>query len=319
MLLSSGMTRTLRLWPLVVLVLTVGGQAPVFRSVGAQEASGKVGPSAGGKVAPDSNEEKTNSAAVPRSKLQVQKDLVFHEVADEEVAADFYRPSGEKVVPLVVMIHGGGWISGDKWNVLDHAKELARNGMAVLAINYRLAPDHRYPAQLEDCRKALAWAAQRASDWSVDCERVGLWGYSAGGQLAAMLATDSPETHPVKIRCLVAGGAPSDLTYIPEQSNVLAMVFGGSRKELPEVYKNASPIYRLNANCPPALLFHGTKDLLVPFDASVRFQKRAKEVGVECQLIPIEGQGHLVTFLHPKGRNSAIEFLSKHLQAEPNP
>jgi triacylglycerol lipase len=109
------------------------------------------------------------------------------------------------------------------------------------------------------------------------------------------------------------------LTYIPEKSNVLAMVFGGSRKDLPDVYKNASPIYRLSAQCPPALLFHGTKDLLVPFDTSVRFQERAKEVGMECELIPIEGQGHLVTFLHPKGRSSAIEFLSKYLQAEPVP
>jgi triacylglycerol lipase len=134
-----------------------------------------------------------------------------------------------------------------------------------------------------------------------------------------MLATDAPETHPVKIRCLVAGGAPNDLTYIPELSKVLAMVFGGSRKELPEVYQNASPIFRLNAQCPPAMLFHGTKDLLVPYDTSVRFQERAKEVGVECQLIPIEGQGHLVTFLHPKGRSSAIEFLSKYLKAEPLP
>jgi acetyl esterase/lipase len=319
MLYFLSQSRTPLLRPLVALILSVVGQVPSSPSLIAQEASETVSQSVEGKTLSDATEGPVNPVSVPRSKLKVQKDLVFHEVAEEEVAADFYRPAGEKVVPLVVMIHGGGWISGDKWNVIDHAKELARNGMAVLAINYRLAPDHRYPAQLEDCRKALAWAAQRAGDWSVDCDRVGLWGYSAGGQLASMLATDAPETHPVKIRCLVAGGAPNDLTYIPEQSNVLAMVFGGSRKELPEVYKNASPIYRLNAKCPPALLFHGTKDLLVPFDTSVRFQERAKEVGVQCELIPIEGQGHLVTFLHPKGRSSAIEFLSKYLKAEPMP
>jgi len=319
MLHSLNRFRTSLLWPFVALLLAVEGQTQVSRFLFAQEPPALAGQSADVKILPDATEGQPTPVSVPRSKLQVQKDLVFHEVADEEVAADFYRPAGDRVLPLVVMIHGGGWISGDKWNVIDHAKELARNGMAVLAINYRLAPDHRYPAQLEDCRKALAWAAQRASDWSVDCDRVGLWGYSAGGQLASMLATDAPETHPVKIRCLVAGGAPNDLTYIPEQSNVLAMVFGGSRKELPEVYKNASPIYRLNAQCPPALLFHGTKDLLVPFDTSVRFQERAKEVGVDCELIPIEGQGHLVTFLHPKGRSSAIEFLSKYLKAEPMP
>jgi|694.fasta_scaffold01978_12 acetyl esterase/lipase len=319
MLHSLNRFRTSLLWPFVALLLAVEGQTQVSRFLFAQEPPALAGQSADVKILPDATEGQPTPVSVPRSKLQVQKDLVFHEVADEEVAADFYRPAGDRVLPLVVMIHGGGWISGDKWNVIDHAKELARNGMAVLAINYRLAPDHRYPAQLEDCRKALAWAAQRADEWSVDCQRVGLWGYSAGGQLASMLATDAPETHPVKIRCLVAGGAPNDLTYIPEQSKVLAMVFGGSRKELPEVYQNASPIFRLNAQCPPAMLFHGTKDLLVPYDTSVRFQERAKEVGVECQLIPIEGQGHLVTFLHPKGRSSAIEFLSKYLKAEPLP
>ncbi len=172
--------------------------------------------------------------------IRIERNVAFHQVDGQKISADLYRPVGDEKLPGVVMIHGGGWVGGDKWNVVDHAAELAEAGFVVMAVNYRLSPAVKWPCHLEDCQKGLLWLVEHSLDWHVDTQRIGTWGYSAGAQLALLLALD-PKPDLPKITACVAGGAPCDLSFVPEQSSMLASIFGGTREALPERYRDASP------------------------------------------------------------------------------
>ncbi|GAK32708.1 putative lipase/esterase LipN [Iodidimonas nitroreducens] len=112
---------------------------------------------------------------------------------DGPIGARFYRPAGpvatERAIPLVVFFHGGGWAMGD----LDSYHELAgdlcdRSGVALLSVDYRLAPEHPFPAGLHDCIDSLRWVVRHASMLGIDPARLGVMGDSAGGNLAAVVA-----------------------------------------------------------------------------------------------------------------------------------
>ncbi len=248
--------------------------------------------------------------------ITVLRDLVFREVDGVAVKADVYRPANDLEYPLVVMIHGGAWSSGDKWNLLNHCHEMARSGLVAVSINYRLAPVHRYPAQIDDCREALKWASRNASQWHADPERVAVWGYSAGAQLAALLITN-PQPGEPQLSAAVLGGAPCEFSFVPKSSRVLSPVMGGTQRELPEVYRSASPLVFASADACPTFFFHGTTDAIVPPSSSRLLYQRLQTLGVECEYYAVEGHGHLVSFFDPHARRLAIEFLQKHILASP--
>ena len=243
------------------------------------------------------------------------RDLVYRRVDGEKVTADIFRPANDEVRPVVLMIHGGAWSSGDKWHLHDHARELAQEGYVAVSINYRLAPQHKITEQIEDCRAALEWVGSAAEKYKMDSSRIAIWGYSAGAHLACILATQ-PSAHSPSVVAVVAGGAPCDFSNIPEDSQVLSMVMGGSRKQLPQLYHDVSPLNFVSAKCPPTLFFHGSTDLIVPAATSRRMHEALKESGVETEYLTIEGKGHLTTFLDGSARRKAIEFLNKYLPSD---
>jgi triacylglycerol lipase len=249
--------------------------------------------------------------------LRVQRDLEYRRVDGQGVLADLYRPDDDQIYPLVLMVHGGAWSSGDKWNLADHARELAQAGFVVLSINYRLAPKYQMPEQIADCRAALAWAAAQAPQWKADAQRICLWGYSAGAHLSAWLATDRQPGQPA-IRCVVAGGAPCDFEFIPPDSSALAHVMGGTRQRLPESYTQASPLTHASADSPPFFFFHGSADLLVPPESSRKLYERLRSLGVEAEYLTVQNMGHLLTFLNNSARRQAIDYLRKHTSEEAN-
>lgn len=242
---------------------------------------------------------------------RVERDLEFRRVGDTVVRADLYRPDDEATYPLVLMIHGGAWTAGDKGHLADHARELAQAGFVAVSINYRLAPQFPMPDQIADCRAALTWAVAQAPRWRADVTRLSLWGYSAGAHLAAWMATE-PQAGEPAIRCVVAGGAPCDFSFIAPDSNVLAHVFGGTPRQYPERYANASPLNHASSSAPPFFFFHGTSDLLVPTDSSRQLYDRLQGLGVDTEYYAVDNRGHMLTFIDPTARRRAIEFLRKH-------
>ncbi len=252
-----------------------------------------------------------NKSEIP---LRIEREIIFTEGDGYQSAADLYRPASDEVCPVVIMIHGGAWISGDKWHVADHARQMAKKGFVVMAINYRLSPKHKWPAHLDDCFAALSWMSKHASEWKADIDRVGTWGYSAGAQLALLTALNSRPDLP-KVRAVVAGGAPCDLTFIPENTKALATVLGGTRAEVPDRYRDASPISFVTNQAPPVYFFHGDDDFLVPLSNSIRMHESLLAKGIDTVHRTIVGKGHLIAFLDQQSRLEAIEFLEKFLKS----
>ncbi len=150
--------------------------------------------------------------------------------------------------PTVLLIHGGGWREGSWRDFESFGPQLSRRGLMVAAMNYRLAPEHPWPAQIEDVLAAVSFLRSQLTD----PDRISLWGHSAGGHLAMMAALMKPEW----VRSVVAVGAPTDLRQMhPDEVNG---VFDGVTLE------SASPAALQCDSSPPMLLVHGEHDRVCP-------------------------------------------------------
>ena len=125
-----------------------------------------------------------------------EKNVVYGEAGGKPLLLDIYRPAGPKTIrPGVILIHGGGWVEGDKSVMREMANSLTKAGYVAISVGYRLAKDDdsRYPAQVDDVRRAVRWVRANANRVGVDPNRLGAFGPSAGGHLVAMLGTtDEP-------------------------------------------------------------------------------------------------------------------------------
>lgn len=206
--------------------------------------------------------------------------------------ADLYLPDDKRKAPypVLLLIHGGAWHKGDKQSMAKAGEMLADRGFAALAINYRLAPQFRYPAPVEDAQEALRWLKANAGRHRLDMARVGVWGYSAGAHLAALLAAQPLMTDVPELRVVVAGSAPTDLRQNP-QASVRAFL-GATPDEQPALYEEASPVTRVHPGLPAYLLYYGSADTLVAPSHSEGFASRLKEAGIPVRVIRIEGADH---------------------------
>ncbi len=229
--------------------------------------------------------------------------------------------------PVVILIHGGGWMTGSKWTMQPHAMMLAEQGVAAVSINYRLAPTHPFPSQVDDVRQAYAWVVSQSERWNLDATRIALYGYSAGAHLACMIGTlaDEPlETQqatsllpsdhpllskPVRPIAIVGGGTPCDFQNVPAESAMFSYFLKGTRHQYPELYRLASPLALVSANDVPVFLYHGTEDSMVPFEPCDQFCQAHRKLQLDTQLLRIEKQGHLLTFIDEKARRSATQYL----------
>ncbi len=157
--------------------------------------------------------------------------------------------------PAVLLLHGGGWRHGSPDDFTAFAPMLARRGLMVGAVRYRLAPDHAWPAPLDDVLAAIDFMRGQ----QIDPTRLALWGHSAGGQLAMMAGLLRPE----HVRCVVALGAPTDLAWTEEA-------------ELFPDPADASPLHRPEVP-PPTLMVHGTLDRVVPVQQARDYATRHPE------------------------------------------
>lgn len=178
------------------------------------------------------------------------------------------QPNSQSRNPTLIVIYGGAWRSGSPKSNSQFNRYLAGQGYTVIAIDYRHAPQYRFPAQLIDVETALKFIWDHAAEYEVDLGRVALLGRSAGAHLA-MLAGYSSE---LPIRAVVNYYGPVDLVkgyYDPPQPDpidttaVLQTFIGGSPAEYPDLYRQASPIYAVKSGLPPTLLIYGGRDHVV--------------------------------------------------------
>jgi acetyl esterase/lipase len=248
--------------------------------------------------------------------LETHKNVVYAAPAEGvRLELDVYvsNSSVDEHRPAVLLIHGGGWSSGSKLDMARTARQLASRGFAVFAINYRLAPQFVFPAQLEDCAAAVNWIRENADAYRVDPKKIGAFGYSAGGHLAALLGVTQHGRD--ALQCVVAGGGVYDFQSVPEHCGELSYWLGGSRCKFGEWYREASPLAHVNAqtNRMPYLFFHGEKDTVCPITTVEPMAAKLRDVcGCHAEVVLVEG-GHLAAALDHDCISAAVDFLGRHL------
>jgi len=253
------------------------------------------------------------------SSYQIRRDQVFTPPGwPAALLADVYVPEGEGPFPAVLVIHGGGWESGDRAQVKGLAERIARRGYVAVNTTYRLAPGAIFPAQLQDVQQAVLWMRAQAATYRIDPTRIGAFGYSAGAHLAALLGgigEAGPLGQPgAAIKAVVAGGTPTDLSKWPA-GKLVPQFIGGNRSQKPAEYRAASPVSYVNAGDPPVFLYHGGADALVPIDHAEDYQKLLAAADVPNELFVLRGRGHILAFLTDgPAVDAALTFLDRHLR-----
>ncbi|MFK7766445.1 MAG: alpha/beta hydrolase fold domain-containing protein [Mariniblastus sp.] len=269
---------------------------------------------------------KPKEARKPKLKFIKNGGVVFKKTAEYELKCDVYVPEGDGPFPAILAVHGGFWRAGSKVAMLRHAWRMARAGYVVVAINYRHAPKYPFPAQIHDCKHAVRWMKENKSTYKIDADRIGAFGYSAGGHLAALLGTteatdglEGPvesghEEYSTRVKVVAAGGAPFEFSWISENSPVLMYWLGGTKKQKPKTFRAASPMTFVTPDDPPFYLFHGQSDFVVPRDTAKNMHNRLLAVGIESKYDVAKGSGHVATFSDLTWMNNAIVFFDKHLK-----
>ena len=261
---------------------------------------------------------------------EVQRDIEYGQVKGISLRLDVEPAEGKGPFPVAILVHGGGWSSGDKsgsnhpgdsaditpWFGMVHSA-----GFTWFSINYRLAPANPWPADIDDVSTAIRWVKAHAPEYRGDPRRIVLLGHSAGGHLVCYAGT-----HPARgaeVNAVVGFAPPTDLfSDTPTKDGVpqsLQRLFGLPKALTPDaltVLRAASPVEYIMPRLPPFLLVHGTMDKTVRFSMSLDFQARMRAAGNCCDLIPVEGAPHsmmLWSAKDPSYQAKVVEWLRRRM------
>jgi acetyl esterase/lipase len=261
--------------------------------------------------------------AVDRSqaadKVEVKSDIAYYQGngADKiKHKLDLYLPKGKTKFPVVVFVHGGAWIFGDKrfFGVHEAVGEMfARHGIGAAVISYRLSPWVKHPEHVKDVARAFAWVRQNIKKHGGRPDQMFLCGHSAGGHLVSLLATDESYLKAEGLALKhIKGVMPISGVYaIPD--NFFNETFGTD----PKVRKQAGPINQVRAGCPPFLIIYASKDYPWCDTLSKTFCKALKAKKVPAETLEIKKRNHIsiLTQIKHEGDPCAkalVDFVAKH-------
>jgi acetyl esterase/lipase len=245
----------------------------------------------------------------------VRRDVTYCTAGGVELKMDIFPPTVPDTAPapVIVYVHGGGWTSGDKsWieRVINPAYFTAR-GYLVGAVNYRLAPRFKWPAQIEDVKCAVRYLRANAASLKLDPARIGAWGESAGGHLVSLLGLAGPSAgfegsggyaeQSSAVQAVVSLSGPADLSTLysgPYRSQVARILFNTSPDQEAETLRQASPVTYVSGAAPPFLLLAGDQDPLVPPQQARTLHDSLTAAGASSSLVVIKNSGHV---LEPAG------------------
>lgn len=267
-------------------------------------------------------------------------DVKYVPDGDDAQALDIYFPeaAAEKPLPLLIWIHGGGWSGGSKAG-MPYMSQLPR-GYVAASIEYRFSQKAVFPAQIQDCQAAIRFLRANAKKYSIDPERIGVGGASAGGHLAALVGTSGgKKTFPaiggnedqsdrVQAVCDIFG--PTNFWTVIKQadedknvknifkwnngdpySRLIAAKLGEDKAKCDAV----SPVQYVSKDNPPFLILHGDHDTLVPYAQSVELTDLLTKASVEVTLQKLPGAGHGgASFALPAVAKLTVAFFDKHLK-----
>ena len=221
-------------------------------------------------------------------------DVVYSSSGDRPLFCDLYLPEEpDRPLPVVLFLHAGGWLSGDRRHGPDLKRYFAERGIAMASIDYRLSREAIFPAALEDVTASIAWLRSAGPGFGLDPGRIGLWGASAGGHLAALAALSAPETN---VRAVVAAYPPVDFYRMGERSedpkSHESRFLGAPIRTVPELVTRVNPATYARPGAPPFLLVHGESDTAVPVAQSRLLYDALRAHGNTVTLSTIQGLEH---------------------------
>lgn len=267
------------------------------------------------------------------------KDIAYASLSTAQTL-DLYLPQGNGPFPLIVNIHGGGFMMGDKSDPVG-GDQLLANGYAVASLNYRLSGEATFPAQIQDVKAAVRWLRAHAQEYHLDPQKFGAWGWSAGGNLAAMLGT-SCEVAALEgaelgnadqsscVQAVVDWFGPIDFLQMDQQfsgtscaqdhnnaDSPESKLIGAPIQDKPEVAKAANPITYVSPKAPPFFIQHGTADCNVPpQQGKLLSDALTPAIGADhVSLNFIQGAGHgTAQFFEAANIQMVVDFLNKYLK-----
>lgn len=244
------------------------------------------------------------------------------------------KPIDNKPVPVVVMIHGGGWTGGDRKGYAQAAARLASTGRyAAVSVGYRMSTEAVWPAQIHDCKAAIRYIRGQASQWKIDPERLGATGASAGGHLSTLLGVSGGNaelegkigefgSYSSRVQCVINVCGPTDMAAPLMQGEAakvddpaVSKLVGGSLKEKAAEVKAASPLTYVSKESVPILTIHGTKDARVHYSNAEKLHAALTKAGATSLLQPVVNAGHGIP-MGPELVARSQAFWDKYLRGE---
>jgi acetyl esterase/lipase len=240
-----------------------------------------------------------------------ETDITYAERGNVNLKLNLAAPnSNEDTFPAIIFIHGGAWQVETKDECNIAIMEAAKKGYVAVTVDYRLAPSSsydtpgfRFPAQVQDVKSAVRWLRTNASKYSIDPNRIGAVGWSAGAHLALMLGLTGPSdgfeyknddlSISSRVQAVVSCAAPVDLViYYGKGDPTLVDLLGGTPMQVPELYAKASPLLYVSKRAPPTLTIHGDLDDVVPLQQAELLDAKMKEMGAPHTLLILKGRKH---------------------------
>ena len=252
----------------------------------------------------------------PGQRPRIQTKLCHYQADDgTSLELEFFSDASAGNLPCVVVVHGGAWHTGNirelrAWNFL-----IAALGYRVASVSYRLAPKYPWPAQKHDLQSALTYLKVNSSQLGVDPNRFVLLGRSAGAQIALATAYDS---HDKSIRGCVASYPPTDMDFdygtaanhsILDAHKVVGQFLGGTPSQLPDLYRDASPLQLASSDSPPTLMAQGTRDEIVWIENSHKLRDRLMQLRRPVYLLEMPWATHGFD-ANPVGPGGQLEFYA---------
>ena len=241
----------------------------------------------------------------------VVRDVEFGKGGDRALKMHLVKPKApsKDPMPVTVYIYGGGWKAGSRDAGIRPLSRLAAKGYFGASIEYRLSQEARFPAQIEDCKCAIRFLRSKAKEYGIDPERIGVWGPSAGGHLAALIGTsgDVKELEGTggsaefssRVQAVADWFGPTDFLKMGQNkidhdaaNSPESQLIGGAIQENKAKVAKANPISYVTKDDPPFLIMHGDKDELVPLSQSEMLHEALQKAGVDSTLQVVKGQGH---------------------------
>lgn len=268
------------------------------------------------------------------------ENIPYVENASKSYLLDIIIPENKikEKLPAVIFIHGGGWKGGNKAMGLRILDKVLNTGKYIgISINYRLSGEAKWPSQIYDCNAAIRWVKANAEKYGIDKNKIAVWGTSAGGHIAAMLAMTPNKkefegnignhlNESAAVTCAIDGFGPTDF-LMKESVSIIPKLIANKIENIKKVSynvynllegieqqaRNASPIYFVHKKAKPLFVYHGLQDSLVSIKHSERIVEKLKKIGAnDTYLTKVEGLKH-----EPKISISLqeriLQFLDKYL------